>query len=213
MAEALRFVKGYEELLTPLQVQYAQDWLNAYFIAQHRTEFTWMLSYLTGCKSMLEIGSRFGLSTLVMASKLDKHSTVVAVDWPNHEGADDNMCYGNIIESVESLKSNMRKIHDMGHKTHLLLGDSHTQEVVSKVKALGPYDFIFIDGDHSDAGVRADFENYGKLSKTVAFHDIAKDGACHLFWNELRSQYRTEECVDSGNMGIGIVFKESYAYS
>ena len=35
----------------------------------------------------------------------------------------------------------------------------------------GPYDFIFIDGDHRYEPVKVDWENYAPLGGVVAFHD------------------------------------------
>ena len=60
----------------------------------------------------------------------------------------------------------------------------------------GPYDLVFIDGDHSPAGVRADWQNYGPMARLVAFHDIdaehgkltparLADYGVHQLWTEL----------------------------
>jgi hypothetical protein len=61
-----------------------------------------------------------------------------------------------------------------GKPHHLLIGDSHDPEMIHKVGQLSPYDFLFIDGDHSVAGVRADFRNYQSLVRSggiIAFDD------------------------------------------
>ncbi len=56
-----------------------------------------------------------------------------------------------------------------------VLGDSHdatTQGTVAHV-----YDFLFIDGDHSEAGCRQDYEMYAPLVRPggwIAFHDIVR---------------------------------------
>lgn len=55
---------------------------------------------------------------------------------------------------------------------YLLQGSSHDSDLIAKAQELGPYDFAFIDGDHSYAAVRADWENFGPLASVVAFHDI-----------------------------------------
>lgn len=59
-----------------------------------------------------------------------------------------------------------------GTSLDLIQGSSHDPEVVAKAQTLGPYDFAFIDADHTFESVRADWENYGPLAKVVAFHDI-----------------------------------------
>lgn len=55
-----------------------------------------------------------------------------------------------------------------------ILGDSHSEETLNKVKGFAPYDFLFIDGDHEAAGVRMDWDMYSPLVRKggmVAFHD------------------------------------------
>jgi cephalosporin hydroxylase len=85
-------------------------------------------------------------------------------------------------------------------------------------------DLLFIDGDHSYEGVKADFENYGPLVRAggfVAFHDIVPDfrsrfgtptvndtGEVPRFWSEIKQDYRTSEIIEDvqqDGYGIGIV--------
>lgn len=80
-------------------------------------------------------------------------------------------------------------------------------------------DFLMIDGDHSYAGVKADFELYHKLVRkggVIAFHDIL-DTPLHrelfcrvdLFWDEINKDERFEayEIIDGDGAwgGIGIL--------
>src|SRR5215210_7598791 len=64
-------------------------------------------------------------------------------------------------------------------QVHLLRANSHSAGTAGQLqKLLGgrTIDFLFIDGDHTYAGVKQDFELYGRLlSKDglVALHDIA----------------------------------------
>ena len=78
-------------------------------------------------------------------------------------------------------------------------------------------DYLFIDGDHSYAGVKADFEQYGPLVKKgglIAFHDIADGlpenvGGVPRFWNELKHQFRNQEFIadpKQGGWGIGVLY-------
>ncbi len=66
--------------------------------------------------------------------------------------------------------------------------DSHRQTTLDNVAALGPYDFLFIDGDHRRTGVQQDIEMYFSLVNKgglAAFHDwnhqgtYAPDGVCY----------------------------------
>ena len=81
-------------------------------------------------------------------------------------------------------------------------------------------DFLFIDGDHSYAGVKQDFEFYSRFVKRgglIGFHDIyhrsmQPDIEVHKFWDELKATRRHFEFIeatgDRRKIGIGVVYKE-----
>lgn len=59
-------------------------------------------------------------------------------------------------------------------EVNFLVGDTHEQSTLQMAKQFAPYDFIFIDGDHSTEGVKMDFEMYGPLVRKggiIGFHD------------------------------------------
>ena len=59
-------------------------------------------------------------------------------------------------------------------RTQTFWGSSHSIEFMAWRHALGPMDLVFIDGDHSLAGVKRDFElNLRYPHRYLAFHDIA----------------------------------------
>ena len=78
-------------------------------------------------------------------------------------------------------------------------------------------DFLFIDGDHTYEGIRADFENYSTLVRPgglIAFHDIVihvANPSCrvHEFWNEVKSRPGAVELIDRDGFeiwgGIGVL--------
>ena len=87
-------------------------------------------------------------------------------------------------------------------------GDS---KEVCKTWDKGEIKLLFIDGDHSYEGVKADWENYGPMCKVVGFHDIdnKNEPGCVRLWNELKAQHRFLEIIDKpGELGIGIIFRE-----
>ncbi len=97
-----------------------------------------------------------------------------------------------------------------------LQGNSHDPSMVRRVKdhlRSRSVDFLFIDGDHSLEGVRADFEDYAPLVRTgglVAFHDIVEkqpeaSTQVQRFWLEVKDQYESEAFVhDEEQVGFGI---------
>jgi predicted O-methyltransferase YrrM len=109
-----------------------------------------------------------------------------------------------------------------------IAGDSHAEAVRARVAAIlhgRPLDLLFIDGDHSYAGVSADFEAYCRLVRPgglIGFHDIVPDfrtrfgtptsadsGGVPAFWGEIKRRFPdTEEIVaspDQDGYGIGLL--------
>lgn len=153
-----------------------------------------------GCESYLEIGSRHGDSLLAIGSFMKK---AVAVDYPNGRWG--------VRRSDDTLRKRARKLNEIGCETHLLFGRSQSEEMVTAAKKLGPFDAIFIDGDHTYDAVRNDWELYSPMAtKCVAFHDIIGKPPVQVpaLWNELKQKHRTIEFVEDwgpGPMGIGVV--------
>jgi cephalosporin hydroxylase len=104
-------------------------------------------------------------------------------------------------------------------------GDSSSPEMLQRVNAwLGGdrLDFLFIDGDHSLAGVSADYRIYAPLvapGGLIAFHDIVPDyttrygrktiacaGDVPVFWQQLKAQLPEyqEFVADPEQDGAGI---------
>ena len=115
-----------------------------------------------------------------------------------------------------------------GQRVVSLSGDSHSEDTASRLEQLlggQPLDALFIDGDHSYEGVRADFERYAPLVRRggiVALHDVNEDfrtrhgittpsisGDVPRFWCELKKRHRTEELIadpEQDGYGIGLVY-------
>jgi predicted O-methyltransferase YrrM len=86
--------------------------------------------------------------------------------------------------------------------------DSHTDKAEAMVrKALDSnmLDLLFIDGDHSYAGVKEDYTRYLKYVRPggmIIFHDIVihdkvQDCQVHRFWNELKVENEVYEFIDA----------------
>lgn len=170
------------------------------------------LAFVKGCRSILEIGSRYGDSFYYLASALGPGSYACAVDLPG--GA-----WGNADSADYLEKARKALVKKWGVEAHVLLGNSRDPQMIAEVSSRGPFDLVFIDGDHSLDGVRADWETYGPLAeKLVAFHDIdadakeprkAKRYGVPELWRQIKKSHSTVEIVSAEReMGIGVVIRE-----
>ena len=209
--KALRFYEVPDRLRDPANCKWgmneqAMTTLYHYALPQNPDELAWMLGYVKGARSLLEVGSNFGGTLKRMAAVMPKGARIVSVDL-------DCDATPKYLNPIASLKDTCRKLGLLGADVNLLIGNSHDAEMVEEVRKLGPFDFGFIDGDHSYEGVKADWENFGPMCKVVGFHDIGGGVPdCRRFWQELKAsgEYRVEECVSHIKpvFGIGLVFRE-----
>jgi pimeloyl-ACP methyl ester carboxylesterase len=124
---------------------------------QHVREFEWLVEQLRDCRSLLVIGSRHGGLEYHLAKRIPHLAgRVVAVD-------------------SEPLPDNT--------SPRLIIGSSHDHDVQEWLRKQGPFDAVFIDGDHTEAGVRSDWEFAKSLNAgKVFFHDFT-DAAYHQLCN------------------------------
>ncbi len=164
-----------------------------------------------GVKSYLEIGVARGDTFHEITSSLPRGSRAVAVDMPQAAwGLDGSKAY--LDKAVENLAR--------GYDARVIYGSSSAPGIVEEVEELGPFDAVLIDGDHTLEGVRADWDNYGRLGKLVIFHDIVDDMRPNrrgeridvpLFWAGLKKQYPHAEFIGKhSEMGIGVLFLGEY---
>jgi len=109
-----------------------------------------------------------------------------------------------------------------GNNRRLLVGSSHDPFIKQRVRALGSFDVVFIDGDHSLAGVTEDWEfTLPFIPRFIAFHNIA-DTTLHrghgcrvdLLWSRIKKTRKTrEKIVGCGWGGMGVVDLEEESRS
>lgn len=172
-------------------------------IQQIQEEWEWMINETVNkwgeTKNILEVGCYDGGSSYYL-SKFAKQ--MVTMDW--HDPARYDITQMKAGEYV------------------YIGGDSHKPANIRKALDAfdQPFDFAFIDGDHSYEGVKADFENlvpYLPFDVPVVFHDIAisdfhHSHGCYVgeFWRDLKAQgWRTKEFSTNKDWaGIGILWTE-----
>lgn len=183
---------------------------------QVRSEITNLCEVLRQLRpsTVLEVGTARGGSLCLFARMAARDARLVSVDLP----------FGQFGGGYPSWRTRLyRAFAGPSQSLSLLRADSHAPQTVADVTALfkgAPVDFLFIDGDHSYAGVQADFEAYSALVRPgglIGFHDIVPGGESDTggvprFWQDLkrsgrvRGQFR--EIVENwkqGGFGIGLI--------
>ncbi|MGD0743610.1 MAG: class I SAM-dependent methyltransferase, partial [Verrucomicrobiota bacterium] len=161
-------------------------------------------------RTVVEIGTARG-GTLFIWSKLAHPEAVIAsIDLP-----------GGIHGGGYPLWKTFlyRRFAGRNQRVCLIRANSQSPGTVQKLKSVigsRKIDFLFIDGDHTYDGVRADFQNYSPLvspNGMIAFHDVCfhsltSDCRVDVFWREIRNKYRHVEFIKDSNQGwagIGVL--------
>ena len=187
---------------------------------QVRSELCLLLTLVQALqpRAVIEIGTAHGGTLFCLARVAARDATIISVD----------LRHGEFGGGYPSWRRRLyRSILKDDQKLVLIEGDSHAESThAAVVEALDGQraDFLLIDGDHTRAGVLADFEMYTTLLGTrgvVGLHDIVPDrapptppgapilGTCSGdvpdVWQFLRDQHPSEEFVeDSAQCGFGI---------
>lgn len=158
-------------------------------------------------RTVLEIGTATGGTHFLLGAALPSVSLEIGVDL--------------FVRNTRLLETFSRP----GCAQRFIHGSSRAAATRAAVQAAlvgRPIDLLFIDGDHSLAGVRADFELYAPLVRPgglIAFHDIVPDfrtrygrdtgryaGDVPRFWQEVRHRFASarEFIADPEQDGLGI---------
>jgi len=160
--------------------------------------------------TILEIGTATG-GTLYLWTKIAPvNATIISLDMPEGPFG------GGYLSARQKLMESFPKTNQ---NLHLIKADSHaadTKEKIIKLLAGRKLDFLFIDGDHSYLGVKADWEDYSPLVRAgglIALHDIVHnssepDSQVDKLWEELKKDFNCQTLVSDKNQGwagIGII--------
>ena len=181
---------------------------------------------------IVEIGSWKGQTALLFAMMVSKHENGVVYCCDLGFGSYYGVHYG--LEVGTGIVREYGKFYEASpYAKHIkeLAGNTHDPAYIERVHnevGLGTIDFMFIDGDHSYEGVKADFYNFFPLVKSggyIAFHDV-RDTPDHIsrgcdvapFWREIKKDFTHWEFIDSNEypgwageimpsdcMGIGVI--------
>jgi len=176
--------------------------------SQNPLELQQMLQYIrdNNIRSILEIGSRYGETLWEMALAMPVGSRVVSVELANGP-------WGR-PDSLPQLEKRMKALTMNGYDARLILGNSRDADIVQLAKVSGPYDFIFIDGDHTYEGAFGDWTRYADMGRHIGFHDVNTDLDVAQVWRDITLNAApaaiTEFIAPSPpRMGIGIIDRGS----
>jgi cephalosporin hydroxylase len=160
-------------------------------------------------RTFVEVGTEAGGTSFLVAQAIQSIERAIAVDlWVRNQ-------------------PRLERYARPGVEFTAITGDSSSEATISKVtRELGSrqIDLLFIDGDHSLAGVLADLRGYRPLVAPhglIAFHDIVPDerlrsgrasdrfaGEVPVLWERLRVQFPHYEFVadwSQEGLGIGVI--------
>lgn len=149
-----------------------------------------------GRLDVLEIGTLFGTGAAIIYDAVanafeDKHFTLLdPLDGYYSQAAADIVTGQPITEAV--VRKNLSRA-GMTDDEYTLIKRLSTEQEALKEAGVREYDLLIIDGDHSYAGVKTDFENYAqfvKLGGHIIFDDYSSED-----WPDIK-KYVDEE-VDS----------------
>lgn len=174
----------------------------AFSVASHLTneERVTLFTLSKNLNYILEIGSYIGASTCCFGAALKTTGSgkVICIDtWKN-----DAMTEGNRDTWLEFLHNTA------SYQDHIVPIRGFSTDVVADVDScVTSLDLLFIDGDHSYDGVKADWESYKHFlqpGSIVVFHDSGwAEGVKRVIEEDVTSRVQSSDCLP--NMWWGVI--------
>jgi predicted O-methyltransferase YrrM len=175
---------------------------------QVQEEILWALRAVRALRAryIVEIGTAGGGTLLLWSRVAHPEATIVSVDLPG----------GNFGGGYSLLRVPLfHRLGMPGQTIKLIRANSQDPRTVFQVQRYlrgHSADFIFIDADHTEQGVRTDYRLYSQLVRAggmIAFHDIAitrPEFGVRKLWSELKEKHKTEELWSNPSAyGIGLL--------
>jgi predicted O-methyltransferase YrrM len=183
----------------------------AFHLVQNEPEITGLLDLIDGIHPTIvcEIGTRTCGTGFLLSQAIPGVQTFIGLDL--------------YVANWEKFKMFARPDQEL----HSIEGSSYSDEIVQRVKAIlngRQIDMLFIDGDHSYAGVKQDFLQYHSLVRDgglIALHDIVQDhrtrfgsespgysGGVPTLWTKLKAAYPFHEFIENpeqDGFGVGAI--------
>jgi predicted O-methyltransferase YrrM len=188
-------------------------------LAQHTGEIRRLFIIVKSLKPrrLLEVGTAHGGSLYLWTRAARSDAELISVDLPPWE----------IDDPEEARKlSLLRALARRRQQITCIRGDSHAGETARRVAEMldgRGLDFLFLDGDASYAGMRADFRTFAphvRRGGVIALHGVCgsnlmsptgprspSGAAC--FWGEIKSTHRNTDLIADPSQrgsGIGVVW-------
>ena len=156
---------------------------------------------------IVELGTAGGGTMLLWLRVAHPEATIVTIDLPGGE-------FGGGSSPLRVPL--FRRLGMPGQTIHLIRGDSHQQATLESTKHYlkgNSADFLFIDADHTEEGVRSDYVMYSPLVRPggmIAFHDIGikrPEYGVKKLWQELSLTKPSKEILGRPlTYGIGLLY-------
>ena len=138
--------------------------INGRICFSEHIHYLYIIKELMGekCQSYLEIGTLHG-GSMILAMQTKYKCNFFGVDTFKFYGKEIDE-YSNTKVSLDNTTKNIEKNNLYKHKFKLFKGNSHDGKTINNVKAnVKKVDLLFIDGDHTERGVKKDFNDYSPL--------------------------------------------------